>query len=228
MLTAALDYAALPEPELVALVRQGHRDAFRVIVQRCNQRLFRIARGVLRDDAEAEDALQEAYVRAFARFDSFRGESSLFTWLARITLNEARGRLRRRRPTVELDEAESGGQVIAFPSGAPAEDPETHAARAQMRRLIERAVDELPEAFRVVFILRELDQLSVEETAEALELPAATVKTRLHRARRQLRETLSREFASTLHDAFAFDGARCDRITAAVMARLAPAAAPAS
>src|SRR4051812_19645691 len=155
----ALDYARLPETDIVARAREGDREAFRAIMQRSNQRLFRIARSVVRDDAEAEDVLQEAYTRAFAALDGFRGEAGLLTWLTRITLNEARGRLRRRRKMVDLSEieaAQSGsGQVVAFPAASMSADPEADAARAQMRRLLERAVDELPEAFRTVFIMRE-------------------------------------------------------------------------
>jgi RNA polymerase sigma-70 factor (ECF subfamily) len=222
----ALAFEQLDEAALVALARQGTREAFRVLIQRCNQRLFRIARAIVRDETEAEDVLQEAYSRALAKLDCFRGEASLSTWLTRITINEARGRLRRRRPTVGLDELEDaqtqGAQVMIFPSGQVAENPEADAARAQMRRLMEDAIDDLPPGFRVVFIMREVEQLSVEETAAALELAPATVKTRLHRARRLLRESLDRKLGSPLREAFPFLGARCERITQAVLERLAP------
>src|SRR5215831_11611794 len=127
----ALDYARLSEPEVVGLARAGDREAFRTIMQRCNQRLFRIARAVLRDDAEAEDVLQEAYARAFAAFEGFRGEAGVATWLTRIVLNEAHGRLRRRRATVELNEveaAQASAQVLAFPGRPASEDPEADAA----------------------------------------------------------------------------------------------------
>lgn len=222
----ALDFDKMVETELVAHARQGHQDAFRVIMQRCNQRLFRIARGVVRDDSEAEDVLQEAYTRAFENLDGFRGESSLFTWLTSVTLNEARGRLRRRRATVGIDAIEaaqqSGAQIIMLNSASAAESPESSAARSQMRLLIEQAVDELPEPFRVVFIMREMEELSVEETAAALDLRPATVKTRLHRARRLLREGLNERVASAVSEAFPFLGALCARLTAKVLARLAP------
>jgi len=222
----ALDYEAMGEAELVAHARVGHQDAFRVIMQRCNQRLFRIARGVVRDDAEAEDVLQEAYTRAFENLEGFRGESSLFTWLTSVTLNEARGRLRKRRPTVGVNAIEaaqrSGAQVIMLNSASAAESPESSAARSQMRLLIEQAVDGLPEAFRIVFIMREMEELGVEETAANLDIPAATVKTRLHRARRLLREGLNERVASAVTEAFPFMGALCERLTAKVLARLAP------
>lgn len=218
------DHDALGEAELVRLAQAGDREAFRVIMQRGNQRLFRIARGVVRDDAEAEDVLQEAYARAFAAIGAFRGEAGIMTWLTRITLNEARGRLRRRRPTVGLDQIEAaqrdGAQVIPFPGAFGTESPEAGTARAQIRRLIEHAVDELPEAFRVVFIMRDIEECSIEETAANLGLKPETVKTRLHRARRLLRQALDAKLATTVVEAFPFLGARCRRITDAVLERL--------
>lgn len=229
----ARDLAALPEPELVAYARLGDREAFREIMTRCNQRLFRVARAVVRDEAEAEDVLQEAYARAFAAFAGFRGEAGVATWLTRIVLNEAHGRLRRRKATVELDAVEAaqagepgGGQVLAFPGLARSEDPEADAARAQIRRVLERAVDDLPEPFRLVFILREVEELSVEETARHLNLKPETVKTRLHRARRRLREALDAQLADVMVGAYPFLGARCARITEAVLRRLAAEAEP--
>ena len=219
----ALDYLGLPEIELVARARTGEREAFRAIMTRCNQRLFRIARAVVRDEAEAEDVLQEAYTRAFAAIGGFRGEAGIATWLTRIVLNEAHGRLRRRRETVDLDvleAAEPGAQLLAFPGTARSEDPEADAARAQIRRILERAVDELPEPFRLVFMLREVEELSVEETASHLGLKVETVKTRLHRARRRLREALDAQLADVMVGAYPFLGARCTRITEAVLRRL--------
>lgn len=221
----AIDYLALPEPELVAFARGGDHEAFRAIMTRCNQRLFRIARAVVRDEGEAEDVLQEAYARAFAAIASFRGESGIATWLTRIVLNEAHGRLRRRRPMVELDQVEAAqesAQVLAFPNMARSDDPEADAARSQIRRILERAVDDLPEAFRLVFILREVEELSAEETAGHLNLKVETVKTRLHRARRRLREALDAQLADVMVGAYPFLGARCARITEAVLRRLAP------
>jgi RNA polymerase sigma-70 factor (ECF subfamily) len=216
----ALDLAALPEADLVALARQGRREAFRVLIQRGNQRLFRIARSVMRDDAEAEDVLQEAYTRAFAAFEGFRGEAGVMTWLTRIVLNEAHGRLRRRRPTVDIDTLADTAEVIRFPGGPEPSDPERDAARAEARRLLERAVDALPEPFRVVFILREIEECSIEETAAALGIRPETVKTRLHRARRQLRDELDAALSSAVTGAFPFLGRRCERITERTLARL--------
>ena len=221
-----LDYAGLPEAQLVALAQAGRREAFAAIMRRGNQRLFRIARAVVRDESEAEDVLQEAYVRAFAGLAAFRGEASVFTWLTRIVLNEAQGRLRRRRDTVELSALEAAqadsGQILAFPAAFAAADPERDAARAEARRLLERAVDELPEAFRLVFVMREVEDCSVEETARALGVRPGTVKTRLHRARRLLRRSLDARLATVMSGAFPFLGARCNRVTAKVLARIGP------
>jgi RNA polymerase sigma-70 factor, ECF subfamily len=222
--TRTLDYAALPEADLVAYARAGRREAFAALMTRGNQRLFRIARAVVRDESEAEDVLQEAYVRAFAKLSDFRGEASIYTWLTRIVLNEAHGRLRRRRHTVELSAVESAqageGRILMFPSALMSDDPERDAALAETRRLLERAVDALPEAFRLVFIMREVEDCSIAETAANLGVKPQTVKTRLHRARRLLRESLDAQLASALTGAFPFLGARCQRITAAVLARM--------
>jgi RNA polymerase sigma factor (sigma-70 family) len=219
----ALDYLGMPEPELVGFARAGDRQAFRAIMTRCNQRLFRVARAVVRDEAEAEAVLQEAYLRAFAAIAGFRGEAGIATWLTRIVLNEAHGRLRRRRPTVDLDQLEAAqetAQVLNFPGMAKSDDPEADAARAQIRRLLEQAVDALPEPFRLVFILREVEDLSVEETASHLNLKVETVKTRLHRARRRLREGLDAQLADVMVGAYPFLGARCARISDAVLQRM--------
>lgn len=221
-----LNYEGISEAELVAHAREGHQHAFRLIMQRSNQRLFRIARGVVQDDAEAEDVLQEAYTRAFEHLDTFRGEASLFTWLASVTLNEARGRLRKRRRNVAVDEIEaaqqSGAQIVMLNSASVAENPESSATRSQMRLLIEHAVDELPEPFRIVFIMREMEECTTEETAAHLSIRPETVKTRLHRARRLLRKSLSERISSAVTEAFPFMGALCERLTSRVLQRLAP------
>ncbi len=219
MLTA-IDYQALSEDALVMHARTGDRDAFRAIMQRCNQRLFRIARAVLGNDDEAEDALQEAYLHAFAAMSGFRGEAGLFTWLSAITLNEARGRLRRRRRTVDMTIMDDQPNVVAFPLTAAPAGPEDEAARSQVRRLLERAVDDLPVDFRLVFLLREVEGCSVEDTAEQLGLKPATVKTRHHRARKLMREALDKQLSDAFGDAFAFLGVRCNAITEAVLQRL--------
>jgi RNA polymerase sigma-70 factor (ECF subfamily) len=219
-----IDYAALGERDLVARAQRGERDAFRAIMKRCNQRLFRVARAIVGDDAEAEDVVQDAYLGAFAHLDAFRGEASIFTWLTRITINEANQHLRRRRPIVGLEAVEaaqaSGGGVIMFPNSDTL-TPEADAARAQVRRLIEAAIDDLPEAFRLVFILRDIEDCSAAEAANSLGVREETVKTRLHRARRLLRTALHQKMVSTVGEAFPFLGRRCERITEAVLGRIA-------
>lgn len=226
----ARDYLSLDDAALVGLVQHDDREAFRHIMRRCNQRLFRIARGVFHDDAEAEDVVQEAYVHAYEKLATFRGDASLLTWLTRIVLNEAYGRLRQRRATVDVDQIEASqaedSRVVSFPSKFGNEDPAAAATREQIRRMLERAIDDLPDPFRIVFVMREIEECTVEETALALELRPETVKTRLHRARRLLRGALHDTLAATLVDAFPFLGPRCDRMTDAVLHRL-DAATPA-
>jgi RNA polymerase sigma-70 factor (ECF subfamily) len=220
----AVDYTALDDNALAARVQRGDREAFRHIIKRCNQRLFRAARAVVGSDAEAEDVVQEAYVDAYAKLGGFRGESALLTWLTRIVLNEAYGRLRQRHANVDVGQIDAAqlepGNVIAFPSHPSNSDPAAARARDLGRRLLEPALDALPEPFRVVYILREIEECSVEDTATALGLRPETVKTRLFRARRQLRAALQDTLASSLGDAFPFLGPRCDRITACVMTRI--------
>jgi RNA polymerase sigma-70 factor (ECF subfamily) len=204
-----------------ALARDG--EAFRTIMQRYNRRLYRIARSILRDNSEAEDAVQETYVNAFARLDRFRGDSSLATWLSRIAINEALGRLRRERPTTDLEKFETRqreAQVIQFPHTGASDDPEKTMAQREILQLVERATDNLPEAFRVAFVSRVIEGMSVEETAELLDLHPETVKTRLHRARRLVRKQLDQQIGPVLMDAFPFAGRRCERLTSAVMRRL--------
>lgn len=204
-----------------AIAREG--GAFRLIMQRYNQRLYRLARSILRNDGEAEDVVQEAYVRAFTHLDSFRGDSSLATWLSRITINEALGRLRKQRPTVEIGAFESQrtpAEVIQFPLTSKSDDPERTMAQRQLLQLVEQATDNLPEVYRVVFITRVIEGLSVEDTADILGLKPETVKTRLHRARKLVREQLDKQIGPVLMDAFPFAGRRCERMTSGVMKRL--------
>jgi RNA polymerase sigma-70 factor (ECF subfamily) len=229
MRSAAAGAACLLEElgDLALVERARGRDAaaFSLIMRRHNRRLYRVARGMLGDDGEAEDVVQEAYLRAFTHLDQFRGDARLSTWLTRITLNEALARLRQRRPTVNLDDHEATedqgeAQVILFPAARHDGGPEAAAARAEAKRLLEHAVDQLPHLFRVVFVMREIEEMSVEETALQLGLRPETVKTRLHRARRLLRQSLQATLASTMTEAFPFDGARCGKMTAEVLDRL--------
>jgi RNA polymerase sigma-70 factor, ECF subfamily len=218
------------DAHIVALAQAGSEAAFREIMRRNNRRLFRVARAVVRDAGEAEDVLQEAYLKAFAGLASFRGEASLSTWLTRITLNEALQRRRRQRETVELRELDRtpgpGANVLVFPM-LETDNPEAAAARTQLRGLLERAVDDLPASFRLVFVMRDIEEMSIEETAAHLKLRPETVRTRLFRARRLLRKALHAKIASGFSGGvFPFEGARCARITDAVIARLAGSQRP--
>lgn len=211
------------DAELVqrALNRDG--TAFRAIMKKYNQRLYRLARGIVRNDSEAEDIVQEAYFRAFTHLGDFRGDSSLVTWLSRITINEALGRLRSQRPTVDLvtfEAQRTPAEIIQFPLTSKSDDPEQTMAQRQILQLVEQATDQLPEVYRVVFITRVIEGLSVEETAEVLNLRPETVKTRLHRARRLVREQLDKQIGPVLMDAFPFAGRRCERVTVNVLRRL--------
>ena len=207
------------EAELVKRALARDDAAFRTIMERHNQRLYRVARSILRNDVEAEDAVQEAYINAFTHLYSFRGDSSLATWLSRITMNEALGRLRRERPSVELNER-TEAQIIPFPQTTTQDDPERTMAQREILQLVERATDNLPEIFRVVFVARVIEGMSIEETADVLGLQPETVKTRLHRARRLVHEQLNKQIGPVLMDAFPFAGRRCERLTNAVMKRL--------
>lgn len=210
--------AASGEMQLVgrALAREG--GAFRTIIKMHNQRLYRIARSVVRNDSEAEDIVQEAYVRAFAQLGDFRGESSLATWLSRIVINEALGRLRKRRRTVAMPQSLQA-EIIKFPLN-PSDDPERTMAQRQILELVERVTDRLPDVYRTVFVARVIEGLSIDETAELLDVRPETVKTRLHRARALVRKALDDQIGPVLLDAFPFAGRRCERLTAGVMQRL--------
>src|SRR5438270_1958637 len=212
------------EADLVARARCKDASAIALIIRQQNQRLYRIARSILRDDAEAEDALQEAYISAFTSLDSVRGDSQLGTWLARIVMNEALGRLRRRKPTVEFDTFakthEGSAEIIRFPAANPDLDPETAMAQREIRALLERAIDALPEAFRTVLVARLIEGMSIEETAELIGIRPETVKTRLHRARRLLKDEMEKHVGPVMGDAFPFAGRRCERLTQTVLTRL--------
>ena len=215
----------LPDSELARRIARGEPAAFELLMRRHNQILFRTARSILKDDAEAEDAVQDAYLLAYRAIDAFRGEAKLSTWLTRIVVNEAIARLRKRGRRAELIRLSGEPDVAAdaaeveMNQTAP-DQPERAAMRAESRRLLESKIDALPDAFRSVFVLRAIEELSVEETAASLGIAEATVRTRHFRARALLREALAREFDIALGEAFAFDGARCDRIVATVLARL--------
>ncbi|HKH00433.1 MAG TPA: RNA polymerase sigma factor [Bradyrhizobium sp.] len=219
--------AATADAELVRRARDRDESAVRSIMQANNRRLFRLARGILRNDSEAEDVVQETYVRAFTHLGDFRGDSSLATWLSRIAMNEALGRLRRQRPGVEwtsLPEGTIEAQIIQFPHSGSSEDPEKSMAQRQIQHVVEHAIDELPEPFRMVFITRVIEGMNVEETADILGLKPETVKTRLHRARTMVRDNVEKKIGPVVMEAFPFAGKRCERLTEAVLKRLGFAA----
>lgn len=215
---------AAAESDLVDRISRRDHSAFETLMRRYNGRLFRVARAILKDDAEAEDALQDAYLEAYRHIAEFRGGAQLSTWLTRIVVNQALMRLRKRRR-----------ERVIVPFGAPheegpeageqtvdenAEAPSTTAFRAEVRHLLERRIDELPVSFRAVFVMRDVEDMSVQETADALSIPPATVRTRLFRARALLREALARDMDSATSDVFGFAGARCDRIVGNVLRRI--------
>jgi len=210
--------------EIARRICGGDEQAFVLLMQKCNRSLYRTARSMLKDDSEAEDATQESYVRAYQAMKSFRGDSKLATWLTRIVVNECNERLRKRTRGAEVVAINQALTVATAAQdaaqGPSAQEPEPMAIRAQTRRLLEAKIDALPDAFRTVFVLRAVEEFTVEETAECLGIPEATVRTRLFRARSALREALASEFDLAIEEAFGFAGKRCDRTVAAVLARL--------
>lgn len=213
----------LPDAGVVARVLGGEPELFELIMRRYNRRLFRIARSILPDDAEAEDAVQEGYIHAYLRLGQFRGPEGFASWLCRIVRNAALMRRRRHAPASDplsaLEQPAHREAATADPH-SPVANPEAALHEAELQRLLEAAIDALPEPFRAAFVLREVEQLSVAETAACLGIEPATVKTRVHRARRLLQRNMTAELAGLLPRTFAFDGARCDRLVARVFERL--------
>jgi RNA polymerase sigma-70 factor (ECF subfamily) len=225
--------AELTDGNLVQAVVAGDTAAFETLMRRHNARLFRVARAVLKDDADAEDALQDAYIDAYSNARAFRGDAQPGTWLTRIVVNRALMRLRsqkRHRIVVPFGTRGTGERddVEATVADERAESPSNAALRAEVRRILERRIDGLPTAFRAVFVMREVEGMSVEETAQCLSIPPSTVRTRLFRARALLREGLEQDMDMATGDVFAFAGARCDRIVAAVLGRIAGTSAAAA
>ena len=217
-------HASASDAELAKQVLAGDPAAFEAIMRRHNRALFRTARAILRDDAEAEDALQEAYLQAYRTLGSFRGDARLSTWLARVVANEALMRLRknvRRSSIVPIQPGLADEEINQRTQGSMDKEPETSARRAEMRKLLEQRIDALPNAYRSVFMLRAVEEYSVEEAAAILQIPEATVRSRFFRARSLLREGLASEADLATSEAFAFAGERCDRVVATVLQRLA-------
>ena len=220
----AVDFGALSDRDLAHRCAERDADAIRFVIAANNQRLFRAAWSVLKNRSEAEEAVQAGYLSAFAGIAAFEGRSALSTWLTRIVINEALGRRRaderRRRQLEQEGVAVLDNYREALMRGSAAEGPDVAVARDQIRKLIEHAVAELPESFRSVFVLREIEGLSSEETAEILDIPVATVKTRLHRSRRRLQEMLAPELKSMLSGSFPFAGSDCAAMADKVLAKL--------
>jgi len=224
MSTLPMKATLATEDDLVAGARRNDDGAIRAIIRRNNRSLFRLARSIVKDDVEAEDVVQESYVRAFTHLSQIRGDSSLKTWLTRIVINEANGRLRRRRTTANWESIEAThateADIIPFPLRSSQPDPERAMAQHEINRILERAIDALPTPFRVVLVARLVEEMSVAETAGVLGLRPETVKTRLHRARHLLRDRLEQQVGPMLTDVFPFAGARCERLAEVAIARL--------
>lgn len=215
------------DTSIVRRILTGERMAFGLLMRRFNRRLYRLARAILGDSAEAEDALQNAYLAAYRHLDQFRGDSSLATWLSRLVCNECLARMRRgarRQNVIPMIHSPADREIEAIASDE-AGAPDAAADRAQMRAILERKIDALPETFRAVFVLRSVEELTVEETAACLDIPAETVRSRHFRAKSLLRDSLARELESAERSLWEFAGERCDGIVARVLARIAGAAA---
>jgi len=220
--------AALDDQELAVRIANKDHGAFEALMRRHNGKLFRVARAILKDDGEAEDALQEAYLEAYRHISAFRAEAQLSTWLTRIVINQALMRLRRqKRDRVVVPfgdrrgkDADHGEIEMSHVADERIESPPTATLRAELRQILERRIDELPVAFRTVFVMREVEDMSVHETARCLLIPEATVRTRLFRARALLREALARDMDVVTADVFSFAGERCDRIVQGVLDRV--------
>lgn len=217
---------ALSDIELARRIAAADTAALELLMRRHNQLLYRAARSILKNEEEAEEAVQDAYLKAYRTMGDYRGDAKLSTWLTRIAINEALARIRKEKRRAEIIHLNGGVMLVnemdeAYPmQHNDASSPESIADRAYMRRLIERNIDELPDTFRCVFVLRALEEMTVEETASCLGIPEATVRSRYFRARSKLREALAREIDGNYEEAFGFAGSRCDRIVANVLARL--------
>jgi RNA polymerase sigma-70 factor (ECF subfamily) len=221
---AAVVPSSLTDAEIVARVRAGERALFEILMRRHNQRVYRAARAVLKDEAEVEDVMQQAYINAYTHLHQFEDRSQFSTWLTRITLNEAFGRRRKlqsesmaRMPSEIADNAGAFMDTVT----SPQPDPERQAYARELHRVLEEAVDTLPEAYRTVFMLRDIEGLSTDETGEGLGLGEEAVKTRLHRARAMIRRAVTARIGNVAASTFQFHAPRCDRIVAAVLARIA-------
>src|SRR5262252_2565361 len=210
----------ISDDDVVSRVRAGETGLYEMLMRRYNQRLFRVIRSVVMNDDEAEDVLQEAWVRAYEHLDQFAGRASFSTWVTRIAFHKALARTRKNRRWTPLENPEGEIMAEAERRQTTAETPEMQAERSQLGRMLQAAVDGLPETYRSVFVLREVEQLSTTETAECLELSEEAVKTRLHRSRALLRRDLESRLGTAISEAYAFLGERCDRTVMCVLQRI--------
>lgn len=213
----------MPDEEIVRRVLDGETALFELIMRRYNQRLYRVARAILRDDSEAEDVMQDAYVRAYGHLSQFAGRSQFATWLTRIAIHEALARVQRRKKTDQLgaNQWNDGEGEMNIP--ATALNPEEQLSASELGRALESAILSIPEQYRLVLMMRDVEQLSTNETAAALDLSEENVKVRLHRARAMVRKNLFAQAGSEAPRAFGFMGERCDRVVARVMAKICAA-----
>jgi RNA polymerase sigma-70 factor, ECF subfamily len=215
--------SSLTDAEIVRRVRAGDRALFEILMRRHNQRVYRATRAIVKDERDVEDVMQQAYVNAFTHLHQFEERSQFSTWLTRIALNEAFGRRRKlqfeSKARVESDVEEYPGEFMASIT-SPQPDPERQAYARELHNVLEEAVDALPEAYRTVFMLRDIEGLSTSETGEGLGLGEEAVKTRLHRARAMIRRAVSARIGAAAPGAFQFEAPRCDRVVAAVFARI--------
>jgi RNA polymerase sigma-70 factor (ECF subfamily) len=210
---------AMTDEEVVQRVRDGETALFEVLMRRYNQRIYRTSRSILGNDGEAEDVTQDAYIRSYMHLDQFDGRAKFSTWLTKIAVHESLARLRKRQRLVEIDAA-SGSTEEAMNLESKAPSPEQEVLTQTWKVVLEAAIDRLPQTYRSVFMLREVEQLDTAETAMCLDISEGSVKVRLHRARVLLRNEIYAQTGAATAAAFHFDGARCDRIVSAVFARI--------
>lgn len=218
--SSACPWPGPPDDEIIERVRSGDAAAYEILMRRYNQRVYRAVRAILGDDADVEDAMQEAYIAAYRHLDDFAGRARFSTWLIRIAVNQALDRLRRAGRSLPFDPV--AGEALERAAGVAAlgDDPEQRAGDRELGRLLERAIEALPAAFRAAYVLRELEGMETAEAAQSLGIEEATLKTRVHRARQRLREALGRDLGTAVEDVFRFGGERCDRVVAAVIGRI--------
>jgi RNA polymerase sigma-70 factor (ECF subfamily) len=216
----ATPFSGLQDGEIVRRVRAGDRALFEILMRRHNQQIYRAARAIVKDESEVEDVMQQAYINAYTHLDQFEERSQFSTWLTRIAVNEAIARRQKRRTVLSMTENvdERGADAVEMTSSQPT--PEHQAYARELQQVLEEAVDELPETYRAVFMLREIEGLSTSETGQGLGLGEEAVKTRLHRARAMIRRSVTSRIGDVAAGAFQFQAPRCDRVVAAVLARI--------